>query len=151
MKRAAFATAVLSAMLVVGGISKGAELNSITVACTGGTVLSGPGLGNTCTTPQVPFQTIYWASARVHVDGTGVVGGAVQIQRAAPGNGPFANVGSARSCGPVLLSCEAATSHGDSFFPSFIPHQLRAVCSWSGVIAVSNSVVCEMTVATTES
>lgn len=150
MKRAALATVLLSVMLVVGGSSKAAERYSITVACTGGTVLSGPGrLGNTCTTPEVgaPVPLVYTASARVHIDGIGIVGGSVQLQA---GVNQFTNTGDARSCGPVLLSCDAATSYAALVVGDPGQYRVRAVCDWSGVIALSNSVVCEMTVAIAE-
>lgn len=146
MKRAIVVAVIAASLLAL--MNAGARgQQSMTVACTAGTTLSSPVTSTVwCQTPKVqgngPSDV---ATARVVVNGTGMVGGSVEIREGldTSPSSPLKTV--ARSgCGPVPLSCQAATTYTGPAYATW-PMAYRAVCAWTGVVSASTSVSCELT------
>jgi hypothetical protein len=145
IRRVSLALVTCLAVLFAGGYADAGHQESYVVACTVGTALASPATSTvSCATRIVqgvgPADV---TTGRVIVHGVGVVGGLVRIERAVT-TGPFTTAASA-PCGSVLLTCEAATTYTGENTNTF-PTRMRALCSWSGVLAVNATVTCEMIV-----
>ena len=143
MKRFVTVSVLFLTLVFVGLMTGASAIESYIVACTTGSAVSSPGSpAISCATNELvgsgPSDVV---TGHVIVHGIGVVGGLVQIQ-AAVTTGPFQTVAST-TCGSVLLTCEAATTQVGPPTNTF-PTRYRAVCFWSGVIAVNTTVTCEM-------
>ena len=127
----------------VGGVSTAAPVATYYFTCTAGPGLSSPITSTlNCTTERISAigEFDHLITARVIVNGAGLVGGFVQIQRL--DEGVPTSVTSA-SCGAVPLSCEAATTHIQNDFANA---GWQAFCAWTGVIAINTTITCEQTV-----